>query len=167
MPQRTEFKSMECPIARSLGSVGERWSFLILRDAFQGMTKFDEFRKSIPIATNVLARQLKMLTESGMLETRHYSDHANRVDYVLTEKGRDFFPVIAAMMAWSNKHLPSKKGPSLEMADRGSGKVFHPRVVNGHGETVSVDNVLVVPGPAASRMMHKRLRSSVKALRYS
>lgn len=166
MPQRTEFKSMECPIARSLGSVGERWSFLILRDAFQGLTKFDEFRKSIPIATNVLSRQLKMLTESGMLETRHYSDHANRVDYVLTDKGQDFFPVIAAMMAWSNKHL-SPKGPSLEMADRSTGRVFRPRVVNNHGETVSLDNVVVVPGPAASRTMIKRLRSSVKALRYS
>jgi DNA-binding HxlR family transcriptional regulator len=166
MPQRTKFKTMECPIARSLGSVGERWSFLILRDAFLGMTRFDEFRKSIPIATNVLSRQLKMLTESGMLETRHYSDHPNRVDYVLTEKGRDFFPVIAAMMAWSNKHL-ALKGPALEMAERSNGKVFRPRVVNGHGETVSLDNVVIVPGPAASRAMHKHLRSSVKALRYS
>lgn len=155
---------MECPIARSLGCVGERWSFLILRDAFQGLTKFEEFRKSLSIASNILSRQLKLLTESGMLEMRHYSSHPNRVDYVLTEKGRDFFPVIAAMMAWSNKHM-SPNGASLEMADRRTGRIFRPRVVNSRGRDVSIDNVVVVPGRAASRFMLKRLSSTVKAMK--
>src|SRR5258707_4656062 len=137
MPQRTKFKTMECPIARSLGSVGERWSFLILRDAFLGMTRFDEFRKSIPIATNVLSRQLKMLTESGMLETRHYSDHANRVDYVLTDKGRGFFPEHAVLMALSNTQL-SSNGPSLEIDHLSTRSDFRHRDVNTHLENLSL-----------------------------
>lgn len=161
--ERTNFGLMECPIARSLGNVGERWSFLVLRDAFQGLKRFDEFQRSLSIAPNILSRQLKILTENGLLETQRYSSHANRFEYVLTQKGRDFFPVIAAMMAWSNKYL-APEGTALELADRTTGEIFRPRVVNDHGVPVSLDNVVVVPGPAASDFMLQRL-GSVSALK--
>lgn len=154
---------MECPVARSLECVGEWWSILILRDAFQGATKFDEFQKSLGIAPNMLARRLKHLTANGMFETRLYSQRPPRHEYVLTEKARDFFPVLVAMLGWANRYL-APQGPSLEVADRASLLPFDPAVVNAEGMTVSLKNVVLVPGPSASNAMRARL-ASAKALR--
>lgn len=154
---------MECPVARSLDCVGEWWSILILRDAFQGATKFDEFQKSLGIAPNMLARRLKHLTANGMFETKMYSQRPPRYEYVLTEKARDFFPVVVAMLGWGNKHL-APEGVSLEIADRRTLAPFTPLVVNGQCEPVSLDNVALVPGPAASKGMRRRLEGA-RALR--
>src|SRR3954470_13455385 len=82
--QRKSFGSMACPIARSLERVGEWWSILILRDAFRGLTRFDQFQKSLDIAPNMLTRRLATLVESGLLERRVYSEHPPRHEYVLT-----------------------------------------------------------------------------------
>jgi len=111
--QRTTFKHMRCPIARSLEHVGEWWSILILRDAIQGATRFDQFQKSLNIAPNILTRRLATLVESGLLERRLYCDHPPRYEYVLTTAGRDFRPVLVALLRWGNQYFPS-----------GGGKVF-------------------------------------------
>jgi DNA-binding HxlR family transcriptional regulator len=76
--QHKSFSTLQCPIARSLERVGERWSILILRDAFQGLTRFDQFQTSLGIAPNILARRLKSLVEAGLLERRRYSAHPPR-----------------------------------------------------------------------------------------
>ncbi len=86
--KHTDFGSMACPIARSLGKVGEWWSILILRDAFYGLTRFDEFEKSLKIAPNMLTRRLSGLVEGGLMERRQYSTRPPRFEYILTEKGR-------------------------------------------------------------------------------
>ncbi len=96
---------MPCPIARSLERVGEWWSILILRDALHGYTRFDQFQKSLGIAPNMLTRRLNALVEAGLLERRRYSAHPPRDEYVLTARGRDFRPVIVALLAWGNKHF--------------------------------------------------------------
>src|SRR3546814_9216212 len=88
--QRTNLGNMQCPIARSLDRVGEWWSILILRDAFAGLTRFDQFQKSLGIAPNMLSRRLNGLVESGLLERRRYNERPPRDEYVLTEVGRDF-----------------------------------------------------------------------------
>ena len=85
--RQKSFGNMQCPIARSLERVGERWSILILRDAFHGLTRFDQFQDSLGIAPNILARRLKSLVEAGMLERRRYSAHPPRDEYLLTERG--------------------------------------------------------------------------------
>src|SRR6476660_4322018 len=103
--QRKSFGKMQCPIARSLERVGKWWSILILRDALHGFTRFDEFQKSLDIAPNMLTRRLNALVEAGLLERRRYSQRPPRYEYVLTERGRDFRPVIVAMFAWGNKHF--------------------------------------------------------------
>src|SRR5215212_8127005 len=97
--QRKHFGSMQCPIARSLARVGEWWSILILRDALHGLTRFDEFQKSLDIAPNILTQRLGALVEAGMLERRRYSERPPRDEYVLTKRGRDFEPVIFALLA--------------------------------------------------------------------
>src|SRR5580693_395141 len=103
--QRTSFGNMKCPIARSLDRVGEWWSILILRDAFYGYTRFDEFQKSLGVAPGILTRRLNALVEAGLLERRRYSEHPPREEYVLTKRGRDFRPVMLAMLQWGNTHF--------------------------------------------------------------
>ena len=93
-----------CLIARSLALVGDAWSMLILRDAHAGLTRFDEFRKSLGIAPTILTRRLSALTEDGLLEKRRYSERPPRDEYVLTAAGRDFLPVLFAIGAWGRKH---------------------------------------------------------------
>src|SRR5664279_638258 len=98
--QRTSFAAMPCPIARSLEQVGEWWSMLILRDAFAGKKRFDEFEQSLGIAPNTLARRLAALVEAGMLERSRYSERPPRDEYLLTERGRDFRGVRVALLAF-------------------------------------------------------------------
>jgi DNA-binding HxlR family transcriptional regulator len=104
--QRKSFSGMQCPIARGLEHVGEWWSILILRDAFRGRTRFDEFSESLGIAPNMLTRRLNALVEAGLLARRRYSERPPRDEYVLTERGRDFRPVLLALLAFGNKHFP-------------------------------------------------------------
>ncbi len=154
----------ECPTARTLESVGEWWSILILRDAFQGCTRFDEFQRSLGIAPNILARRLKHLTEQGLFERRLYHDKPKWYEYVLTRKGRDFFPVVAAMFAWGNKYFATG-GEALLMADRESARRIDPVLVAANTlAPITLDNVVLIPGPKASRDMHKRL-AAMRALR--
>lgn len=109
--QRKSFADMKCPIALSLEHVGEWWSMLILRDAFGGTTRFDEFQRSLGIAPNMLARRLAALVEADLLERRRYSERPPRDDYVLTARGRDFKPVLAALVAFGNKHFADPERP--------------------------------------------------------
>ena len=108
--QRTTFKHMRCPIARSLEHVGEWWSILILRDATRGLRRFDQFQKSLNIAPNILTRRLETLLESGLLERRLYCDHPPRYEYALTGAGRAFRPVLVALLEWGNEYFPSDRG---------------------------------------------------------
>ena len=108
--QRKSFADMTCPIARSLEHVGEWWSMLILRDAFGGTTRFDDFQQSLGIAPNMLARRLAALVEAGLLERRRYSERPPRDEYVLTNRGRDFKPVLIALVAFGKKHFAAPGG---------------------------------------------------------
>src|SRR5271165_6705064 len=103
--QRKSFGNMQCPIARGLDRVGEWWSILIMRDALYGLTRFYEFQTSLGIASNMLTRRLNALVEAGLLERQRYSEHPPRDEYVLTERGRDFHPVLLALLAWGNRHF--------------------------------------------------------------
>ena len=110
-------------------TVGEWWSILILRDAFQGSTRFDEFERNLGIAPNILSRRLAHLTKTGMFVRRRYQERPPRYEYVLTDKARDFFPVIATLLAWGNKHL-APKGESILLANRDDRRPLDPVVVD-------------------------------------
>ncbi len=98
------FSETSCPIERSLALVGDAWSLLILRDAHAGLTRFDQFRKSLGIAPTILTRRLASLTEEGLLEKRRYSDRPPREEYLLTSAGRDFLPVLFMIGEWGRQH---------------------------------------------------------------
>src|SRR3954466_11504036 len=147
--QRTSFGTMECPIARSREGVGEWWSILILRDAFAGMTRFDEFQKSLGIAPNMLTRRLAALVEAGLLERRRYNEHPPRDEYRLSERGRDFRPVLLAMLAWGNRHF-APEGASVLIVDKTSGSVADPVLVDRTtGRLLVGPDFVLRPGPAA------------------
>ena len=126
--QRTSFETLDCPIARSLECIGEWWSLLILRDAFLGATRFDDFRSRLSIAPNMLTRRLHTLTERGLFERRQYSERPPRFEYVLTESGRDLFPVLASLGTWGRRHVA--QDTTVQIADRRSGALLDPVVVD-------------------------------------
>jgi DNA-binding HxlR family transcriptional regulator len=104
--QHKSLADARCPIARSIDVVGEWWTILILRDAFRGLRRFDEFQASLGIARNLLSRRLKRLVDAGILDKRPYSTRPLRHEYRLTGKGRALHPVLMLLMAWGNRWAP-------------------------------------------------------------
>ena len=154
--RRKSFETMSCPIARSLERVGEWWSILILRDAFRGATRFEQFQKSLDIAPNMLTRRLNALVESGLLERHRYSEHPPRDEYLLTPRGRDFRPVMWALLAWGNKHF-APEGPSVVLVDAESGRPAEPVLVDrASGDEIGLPRFKMAPGPAANERVRER-----------
>jgi DNA-binding HxlR family transcriptional regulator len=162
--RRKSFGTMQCPIARGLERVGEWWSILILRDAFYGLTRFDEFQKSLGIAPNMLTRRLDALVEAGLLERRRYSERPPRDEYVLTDRGRDFRPVLLAFMAWGNRHL-APEGTSVQLVDAETGVPADPVLVDRNtGRPLDGPGFVTAAGPAASERTRERMRRVRAAL---
>jgi DNA-binding HxlR family transcriptional regulator len=154
--QRKSFGNMQCPIARSLERVGEWWSILILRDAFQGLTRFDQFQKSLDIAPNMLTRRLSALVEAGLLERRRYSERPPRYEYLLTDRSRDFRPVLWSLLTWGNKHF-APEGPSVVLVDSETGTPADPILVDrASGRPMTSPAFRSAPGPAADERTKSR-----------
>jgi DNA-binding HxlR family transcriptional regulator len=117
-----------CPVARTLDFLGDAWTMLILRDASAGLTRFDQFRKSLGIAPTMLTKRLATLTEEGLLEKRLYSERPPREEYVLTDAGRDYLPVLFLIAAWGRKHRG--KGKLTRFLDAETGKDIKPVAID-------------------------------------
>jgi DNA-binding HxlR family transcriptional regulator len=155
------FSNMQCPIARSLQRVGEWWSILILRDASLGLTRFDEFQQSLGIAPNILTRRLKALVEAGLLERRRYSERPPRDEYVLTQAGRDFRPVLWALLAWGNKHF-APEGASVVIVDAQTGGEADPLLIDRKsGRPLAPPDFCSAAGPAADARTRRRYAVAV------
>lgn len=155
--QRKTFADAECPIARSLERVGEWWSILIMRDALQGLRRFDEFSRSLDIAPNMLTRRLNALVEAGLLERQPYSQRPLRYKYVPTAKGEDFRVVLMAFVAWGNRHY-AEEGQSVQLVERTSGRPVRSFMAAlADGRTVPLEQCTVQAGSAASEEMRQRL----------
>jgi DNA-binding HxlR family transcriptional regulator len=158
--KRKNFGNLPCPIARSLERVGEWWSMLIMRDALHGLTRFDEFQRSLGIAPNMLARRLNALVEAGMLERRRYSEHPPRDEYVPTARGRDFRPVLLSLLAWGNRHF-APEGASVQLLDAETGAVADPILVDRvTGRPITQSGHRLAPGPAAPARTRLRYASA-------
>lgn len=107
--RRKSFADDRCPVARTLDRVGDPWSMLILREAGFGRTRFDEFQENLGIAPNMLIRRLESLVEAGMLQRKLYSQKPARFEYLLTDRGRDFQPVLVALKAFGERHYPRRR----------------------------------------------------------
>ena len=128
--RRKSLADAPCPIARGLDEVGEWWSILILRDAFRGLTRFDEFQRSIGLATNMLARRLETLVDAGLLERHPYQERPVRHEYRLTGKGRDFLPVVVALAAWGSRWVLPEGAFRFVSAE--TGRPVDPVLIDGN-----------------------------------
>ncbi|MBP0447092.1 helix-turn-helix transcriptional regulator [Roseomonas sp. SSH11] len=151
---RTDFSRMGCPIARSMEVLGERWAILVMREAFYGTTRFDDFARHLGIASNILSARLAKLVEHGMLER---VPEGARHAYRLTEKGRDFFPAFLALKRWSDRWM-APNGPVVRVVDRVTGEeVSSPPPLGGDGVPLVPESVRLLPGPGAGEAMRRRL----------
>lgn len=157
----TSFAEANCPVALGLERVGEWWSILILRDAFHGLARFDEFQRNLGISTNSLAKRLASLVEGGLLEKRPYQDRPVRYEYVLTPQGRDFWPVIVALYSWGSRHFPPES-PTVYLVDADTGRPIEPVLVDAPtGNPVDGAHAAFAPGPGASEQLRAALQRAV------
>jgi DNA-binding HxlR family transcriptional regulator len=135
-----------CSIARSLGVLGERWTFLILREAFSGLTRFGEFRDSLGIAPDTLTDRLGTLVTYGVMEKVAYQELGERARsaYVLTPAGRELIVVLAALQQWGDEHLPWPDGPSVLRRVRDSDRAVHIGFVDDRGQEVAQTDVAMI-----------------------
>ena len=136
-----------CSIERSLGVLGERWTFLILREAILGATRFVEFRDRLGVAPDVLTDRLATLVEYGVLEREPYQEPGarSRFAYRLTPAGRELQVVLAALQQWGDEHLPRTEGPSMVRRIAGTDCPVHIGYVDPDGREVAPDGFAMIP----------------------
>lgn len=130
--RRTSFANWPCSIARTMDLLGDWWTPLVLREAFYGIKRFDAFQQELGIARNTLTDRLRRLVDEGLLEKRPYQGEPVRYDYVLTEKGRDFFGVLAVMNSWGNRWLSGDEGAPVVFEHDRCGHESSAEVVCSH-----------------------------------
>ncbi|MGN6149205.1 MAG: winged helix-turn-helix transcriptional regulator [Rhizomicrobium sp.] len=141
-----------CSLARSLAVIGDRWTLLVLREAFLRTRRFDEFEKKLGIARRVLSERLAMLVEEGILKKVPYQENPPRYEYRLTDKGLDLYPVIISLVHWGDRHYAGKKGPPMLHAHKSCGHDFKSVVTCSEcGEALNARDVAVRPGPGAKK----------------
>jgi DNA-binding HxlR family transcriptional regulator len=161
--RRTSFAAAECPIALGLESVGDWWTILILRDVFDGFSRFDDLQRNLGISPGMLARRLKAMVGSGLLDKRRYSEHPPRDEYVLTEAGTAFRPVILALYTWSENHV-TDRAHKLVPIDRTTGEEIDPVVVDRRtGRPVEELDVAFTAGASAGEGMRARYEAAAAA----
>jgi DNA-binding HxlR family transcriptional regulator len=131
MGRTADYSHQTCGIAGTLEVVGDPWTLLILRDAFRGVRRFEQWQERLGVARNVLASRLKSLVAHGVLETRRYSERPPRNEYVLTDKGQALRPVLLTMADWGNRHVYGDKAPLRFVHDH-CGHDFTPKLVCEH-----------------------------------
>ena len=144
-----------CSIARTLELLRDRWTFLVLREAHLGTTRFADFRRYLGIAPNILTHRLNALVESGLLEKREYREERERTrsSYHLTPAGEDLKLVLGALQQWGDVHVPPEQGPTVLRHAKDSGELVNVAFTTGSGTPVPAEDVSFdpVPGSTADR----------------
>jgi DNA-binding HxlR family transcriptional regulator len=164
MVKRTSFEKAECAIARSLDALGDWWSLLIIRDAFMGIRRFNEFQKNLGCAKNILTVRLRALMEHGILKTVPAADGSAYQDYILTPKGRGVYPVLVALRQWSEEFSGERNGFATLLVDRDNGRPVRKlelRALDGRllgdGDIEVRPNPKAKGGSSAAGNRHRRL----------
>jgi DNA-binding HxlR family transcriptional regulator len=153
-PEALAWSTENCSIGRTLDVLRDRWSFLVLREVFNGVRRFDDMRVRTHIPRAVLSDRLATLVEQGLLRRVPYQVPGRRTrhEYRLTHKGLDLYPVLAAMLEWGNRYLADPDGPALDLVHRECGEPIHLEVHCNSGHVVTDPReILTRPGPAARR----------------
>ncbi len=143
------YDTQVCSVARALEVVGERWTLLLLRDAFRGVRRFDEFQRRLGLARNILTDRLGRLCEAGIFERIPYQDRPPRYEYRLTAAGEDLWPVIVALRTWGDLHAAPDGAPVRVEHDGCGGSPIHGVVCSGCGKPLVATDTRILPGPGA------------------
>ena len=145
MAERKRMNTATCPVARALDVIGDRWSLLIVRDAFDGVSRFGDFQASLGVARNILANRLKALVDERVLEVQPASDGTAYQQYVLTPKGQGLFPVIVGLRQWGEGNLFRRGEHHSRLVEKTSGKpIGRLELSDGNGRVLAFDDVVVV-----------------------
>jgi DNA-binding HxlR family transcriptional regulator len=150
-----DYDTSNCNIAAALSIVGEKWTFLVLREAFNGVRRFDDMQHRTSAPRQVLSNRLATLVTEGILRKVPYQEAGQRPrsEYRLTEKGIELFPVIAALLAWGDKYMAWPGGAAVELTHRDCGAPVHLELACSDGHVLgSARDVTPVPGPGARRI---------------
>jgi DNA-binding HxlR family transcriptional regulator len=154
-PWALDYDTQNCTIAAALAVIGEKWTFLVLREAFNGIRRFDDMQRRTQAPRQVLSDRLGQLVAAGILAKVPYREAGQRTrgEYRLTAKGLDLFPVIAALLEWGNKHAEVAGGPLVELTHRDCGAPvgLHLGCAAGH-VLGSAREITPVPGPGARKI---------------
>ena len=142
---KRDYDGQNCSIARTLAIVGERWTLLIVRDAYLGLRRFEEFHESLGISRNVLTERLTRLVDEGILERVAYQEHPARYEYLLTQKGRDLRVALTALRQWGDTYI-SEKPPTL-LRSKADKRPVIAALIPADQPHLRVDDVEAVPGP--------------------
>jgi DNA-binding HxlR family transcriptional regulator len=146
--KRTRFSQWPCSVARTVDLLGDWWTPLVLRECYYGVRRFDDFQRSLRIGRNILTERLNRLVDEGLLERVPYQDRPVRHEYLLTEKGRDFFPVMLAMIRWGDRWLAGDEGPPITLRHTSCDHDTQAEVVCSQcGEPLELRNVRAELGP--------------------
>lgn len=156
MTQRTDTSAWPCPIARAVDTLGDGWTLLIVREACLGTRRFDDFQERLGIGRNILARRLDQLVTDGLLSRVPYQERPLRHEYRLTDKGRDVYPILAAMAAWSDRWQSQPEGAPLELHHTRCDHAMHAVVVCSEcAEPIDVREVRAHRGPGYKRALRR------------
>ena len=137
MGRTADYSNESCTVAATLEVIGDPWTLLVIRDAFQGVRRFEQWQERLGVARNVLAARLKSLVRHGVLEPQVYSERPLRHEYVLTRKGKDLYAVLLTMHGWGAKHVYGEAAAGTSFIHKGCGKELDPALACGCcGETV-------------------------------
>jgi DNA-binding HxlR family transcriptional regulator len=135
-------------VGRALALLGERWTMLIMREAFFGVRRFGQLARNLEIPRPTLSSRLRALVDAGVLERVAYAHDPDRHEYRLTDAGRDLFPAIVALMRWGDAHLAGPEGPPIVLRHNACGEIADPRLTCLHcGQEIDVRNVTPERGP--------------------
>lgn len=143
-----ELNTLPCSLARTLSVVGDRWTLLILRNAFMRTRRFDDFYSQLGITKHVLSDRLKKLVNEGVLEKKAYQEKPMRYEYRLTEKGLDLYPIIMSMVAWGDKWMDEGKGAPMLYLHKSCNHQTSPKLACSHcGDDINPRDMMPMPGP--------------------
>jgi DNA-binding HxlR family transcriptional regulator len=152
MVKRTSFAGDSCPIARSLEAIGDWWSLLIIREAFFGLSRFNEFQTKLGLAKNILSVRLRALVDHGILKTAPASDGSAYSEYVLTPKGRGLFPILVALRQWSEEFDDKPEAIATILVDRAKGRPVRKLELRAaDGRLLGQGDTMLKPRPAKRR----------------
>ncbi len=153
------YEQQQCSIARALEVLGDRWTLLVIRDAFRGVRRFDDFQRNLGVARNVLADRLARLVDEGILERRRYQERPERFEYRFTEKGLGLWPVLMTLLQWGDRHYAAEGAPMIVRHRDCGGEVTSHLTCARCGAELGPRDVVAEPGPGVEHGAADQRRS--------